>query len=123
MVPQCVSFYGTGAAAPATSVGPGGTPVLVFPVGQAPKQGDNQRFTAVRRIAFGFYVIPLGVSCCPKTIILKYIQKHINFELSEFAFSCFAILRTFVLRKEQRQWETGMFPVSITCSLSCFPIP
>ena len=43
-------FYGSGACAPATFVGPGGTSVVVFPVGQAPRQGDNQRFTAVRRV-------------------------------------------------------------------------
>ena len=43
--------YGSGACAPATFVGPGGTSVVVFPVGQAPRQGDNQRFTAVRRVA------------------------------------------------------------------------
>ena len=65
-------FDGIGACAPATFVGPGGTSVVVFPVGQAPRQGDNQRFTAVRRIACGFYVIPLGVSCCPKTMLCMF---------------------------------------------------
>ncbi len=53
---MCVSHmrglvYGSGACAPATFVGPGGTSVVVFPVEQAPRQGDNQPFTAVRRVA------------------------------------------------------------------------
>ena len=32
------------------SCGPEGTSAVAFPVGQAPRQGDNQRFTAVRRV-------------------------------------------------------------------------
>ena len=31
--------------------GPGGTSPVAFPVGQAPRQGDRQEFTAVRRVA------------------------------------------------------------------------
>ena len=109
MVPQCASFYGSEAAAPATFVGPGGTSVVVFPVGQAPRQGDNQRFTAVRRIAFGFYVIPLGVSCCPKTIILKKKnkQKQVKFELSKFALSCFCNFENFCFKKRTKTLGNG----------------
>ena len=64
--------------------GPGGTSVVAFPVGQAPRQGDNQRFAAARRVAI-WCVFPsrthnhILLKSCTKTTIIFFFQNLVLF--------------------------------------------
>ena len=67
-----LSFHG----ASMCFVGPGGTSAVAFPVGQAPRQGGNQRFTAVRRIT-NFWV-DAEQAPCELPLLSLFVRTYVN---------------------------------------------